>query len=615
MRLRPLVQLGSAAALAAVILIGCTDTQAPPIDTQVSDGGVVGGGENPDFFFLPPLVPLPRVSGTFDATLLPYLRVEISGPFANDDFEGCPAPTWTFDAETGLRSVGHHYVARWKTRDYDLTNRRVYRICVTVAPPNVEPVILGFRDVRPLRKGRDADEGDDDRDDHDGWFSERARHFWFGWLQKWTPVYDFRNGRTLPIRFRVEEGALNTALCTAGDPDPNDPNAYDCTAEILASNESAFCDNFTCAFTAGEIAGGGEELFIIEKFGLGDPLCTDDGETHWLDVDIPQYAGCVRVTVPNADFGGFEQFGTVGACFYEQSGPNPLKVDPESGADQDESIQLHIQYDVPEDRVVWALPWAAAGIEGTCEDAWSEGYALGGGGAPGLGRLASRTLRRAQQLLNPWFAPPRAYAFHTGFGGHTSLRPTESGVDAPDAPGAEPRAAGISAHLTEDGGAQLFLLAWALPSQMAPYALSSGESGGEPGDLLVVYEGDPVAATVLVTDNGATGTGLGRVLGTPRTVLGARVHFAVDHGPSTPVLSDANGLATFNWTAAGGGIRTLTARGFGIGTEATGGPFDALGASPALLGTGEVVFQVCVLPKDWAPPEGGRIARSFGPCD
>jgi hypothetical protein len=122
---------------------------------------------------------------------------------------------------------------------------------------------------------------------------------------------------------------------------------------------------------------------------------------------------------------------------------------------------------------------------------------------------------------------------------------------------------------------------------------------------------------VLVTDNGATGDGQGgRTLGDPRTVLGARVHFAVDGGSSSAVFSDVDGLATFSWTA----VRTpnagdeelhiIRASGFGIGTAETDGPFDALGATPTLLGIGQVEFRVCVLPKLEGAPGIARVTRS-----
>jgi len=536
---------------------------------QVADGSVFGGqAGNEHFFFLPPLVPSPDYSGTFDASLLPYLSIRVAGPFANDLAATCESPSWTFGQAEGLSAGADQYSFGWKTGDYALQQDQVYRLCVALAVPNADVITLGFRDLSPASGGGSVAE---------------------------DPVYRFNNGSNLAVKFRVEEGVLSDAFCSQ-DP-TSDPNGYDCTAQILASNESAYCDNFTCVLTAGDVANDGSELFVVEKFGLGDAQCTDGGVTDWLGVDIPQYAGCVRVTVPNASFAGFETQGIVGACFYETSGPNPLK--PE----QDESIQLHVQYP---GNIVWALPWEFAGIEGTCELAWPE-LAASQATSPvdRVVRLARRTMRKAQLALNPWFAPVKAYAFHTGFGGHTSLRSTDTttsptGITAGlrvdnGEPVATEQVTGLTANA--EGDPQVFLLAWALPSQMNGTASSGAQSIGAGGTLLV-SENTNVAVNVQVSDNGAAGDP--RVAGTSRPVQGARVHFSVDGGAADTVPSGVNGLAAFNWTAVGGGPHTISASGFGIGTAATGGPFDSFDANGAysdqsvLLGTGTLTFNVFV---------------------
>jgi hypothetical protein len=82
------------------------------------------------------------------------------------------------------------------------------------------------------------------------------------------------------------------------------------------------------------------------------------------------------------------------------------------------------------------------------------------------------------------------------------------------------------------------------------------------------------------------------------------------------VFSGADGLATFSWTAtrtpnAGDEeLHVIRAHGFGIGTDQTGGPFDALGDVPTLLGTGLIEFRVCVLPKVEPARGAARLTRS-----
>jgi hypothetical protein len=572
-------------ALAAVLaLASCDDTQQPRTDFQVSDGSAFGGNGNPHFFFLSPLVPSPTYSGTFDATLLPYLSVRITGPFDNDGLATCGGPiirTATQASGLEVSTDLQQYSYGWKTGDDHLTDGKVYRVCVFFTPPNLTAFALGFRDVKPGQGGGSVAE---------------------------DPVYLFNNGSTIPIKFRVETGLLSAAYCVDGTVDPNNPNSYDCTAQILASNQTAYCDNTTCALTTGEITNAGSELFIVEKFGFGDTECTtanppQDGETRWLDIDNPQYAGCVRVTVPNAGFAGFETRGTIGACFYEESGPHPLKPG------QDEAIQLHIQFPTaPGTRTVFALPWEYAGIEGTCALAFPELAAASGSVTARARQYAARALRTAQHALNPWFAPPKAWAFHTGFGGSTTLKSgtTTGGLRLED-PAADVTAQPVSGATASLEGEepQVFLLAWALPSQMTGTA-SSGSQTVPPGGTLLVNEGASVAVNVQVTDNGASGDNP-RVLGTPRPAMGARVHFAADGGTEQPILSGPYGLATFNWTALDGGLHTITASGFGIGTTATGGAFDSFDANgsyndlSAALGLGTLDFKVYVCDASQTP--------------
>jgi hypothetical protein len=554
----------------ALILAGCRDTRDPTASFRVSDGSDFGGNGNPYFFFLPPLVPSPDYSGTFDGTLLPYLSIHISNPFDNDQFEGCGGPSrYVFDQASGLAvdTQAERYSYGWNTDPDELQEGKVYRLCVILAVPGADSAVLGFRDVMPDQGGGSVAE---------------------------DPVYRFNNGSNLPINFRVEVGVLTPALCTSGTLGAD----YDCTAQFLGSNETALCDNETCLLTTGIM--DAPELFLVEKFALENPRCLETDGTSTvdgfpLDIDIPQFAGCVRVTLfdPDLSFQGFvNSYGTVGACFYPSSNPAPLK------AGQEESVQMHIQYPGAEP-VVWALPWAATG-EITAECELLEQQQASTAGFLGKAGLALRKVwRGTQQVLNPWFAPLPVYAFHTGFGGHTSFRSTE------DTASTSPNLmiSGMSsavAAAAADETVKIFNLAWALPSAMAAETFCSGTGcSGVGTSPLRVNLGEVVTVSVQVSDNGAVGDAQGpggRSLGDPRAVEGATVRFAATDGASASTSSNADGLASFLWSANAEGSFTITASGFGIGTD---GPFDSFdngtyNGLPAQLALGQLTFDVFV---------------------
>ena len=149
---------------------------------------------------------------------------------------------------------------------------------------------------------------------------------------------------------------------------------------------------------------------------------------------------------------------------------------------------------------------------------------------------------------------------------------------------------------------------------MAPATFCSGaDCDTLNSSPLVVSEGDPVTVAVHVTDNGATEDGeLGRTIGDARDVLGATVHFAVDGTNLGTDASSGAGISSFQWTAMGTGTHTITASGFGIGTN---GPFDAFDGTtfvdqPVRLGTGTLSFQVKVCPA--GPKVDGYVTDADG---
>ena len=218
------------------LAFGCVDNKTPtaprlaaPSDPSaiISDGA---HGGNPDFFFLPPMVPLPLHNpnfelGKFNNTLKPSLTIEIcelknqnmnaqglptngTGCVGTDRFEpgsgGTPLKTFAPGSvklvnlpirEFGwwnlfnLPPDGFYYVL-WDTRQSNLDVNKYYRIKVFI---NGSRVPLGIADVDPMSSLRQ-------------------------WKYSLTgEVIQLIDDVLLPIPFRVEKSALcpGVSLCTS----------------------------------------------------------------------------------------------------------------------------------------------------------------------------------------------------------------------------------------------------------------------------------------------------------------------------------------------------------------------------------------------------------------
>lgn len=195
--------------VALALVSACQDRPTAPAPMQhapatvskdIVDGVHMGG--NSHFYFLPPVVRQPHTTGTFDASLIGSLAVEVcklDAPTATSSWScGATVARFTSSSATdALRLVasghddeeegpddGAFYAVNWHTNHAALQVSGFYRITVLV-----EKSPLGFADLVVRNKG---EEGDDE--DHGG--IDRTRFF---------PLV---NGRTLPIRFRVEKGAF-----------------------------------------------------------------------------------------------------------------------------------------------------------------------------------------------------------------------------------------------------------------------------------------------------------------------------------------------------------------------------------------------------------------------
>ena len=158
--------------LVALVLATCQDQPTSPPLLAISDAA--HGGPNAHFYFLPPLVPAPDYGGNFDGMLSPVVDICL--------LDGTSIAT--FDMTTGVgsetvRVVDEHYIVNWHTDEFPLINEQMYRINVSV-----DGTDLGYADVVIGANGREA--------------KNLATEETFG----------LKDGRTLPIKFRIEDGAI-----------------------------------------------------------------------------------------------------------------------------------------------------------------------------------------------------------------------------------------------------------------------------------------------------------------------------------------------------------------------------------------------------------------------
>lgn len=192
-------------ALAAALLLSVTlgsvacDSGQPtqPVDPTpsflISDAN--HGGGNQRFYWLPPMVKAFAPTGVFDGEMSPVVEIcmlekeeeeEEKCRCEEDGLAGCSrdyivryTTTEGFGSETiRVDPAAEHYIVNWHTDQFDLSPDETYRIMVEVGA-----LTLGIADVDPVSSAREM------------------RNLQTGDL---IPLSD---GRTLPIKFRIEVGA------------------------------------------------------------------------------------------------------------------------------------------------------------------------------------------------------------------------------------------------------------------------------------------------------------------------------------------------------------------------------------------------------------------------
>jgi hypothetical protein len=181
-------------ALSVTVLLACSEDPVATVLEDVAPAAAIVDAAHDagvqHFYFLPPMVPTVDAAGVFDATLHPSLHVTVCAVVAGE----CGGVIALFSADTGpgservrLDAEAEHYSVNWHTNGFDLDALTTYRIEVTVAG-----TLLGYADVDVVSSGKELKNVD-------------------------TGEYiALEEGRTLPIKFRIEEGAVFVVGASGG---------------------------------------------------------------------------------------------------------------------------------------------------------------------------------------------------------------------------------------------------------------------------------------------------------------------------------------------------------------------------------------------------------------
>jgi hypothetical protein len=481
-----------------------TDAPTNP-SNAISDGNncVVAGTVctigNPDFFFLPPMVQNASTSpewdaGAFNADLEPIVKICASKALVVADI-----PTAECIAEADRIAVAdagaEHYAVNWIVPS---TSTIYFRIAVVVGTTT-----LGYAD---LETGSNA--------------SQLKK---VGTSES-IPLVD---GRTLPIKFRVER----FALCEVAGVGP-------CATKTVNVNAAA---KISTALVSdkddGIIFGGSTTTTTSSKKTVTVERCVD---FHVREItDLPTFGPCVRVRVEPALTAAL----TTPALVYSCDVTTTSAVNTVS-AKQAERIAMH--------RLVGDKLEALPHDHPDCTTSTSSKASV----RSMLANLARGRLGSAARQIGAMLAPRPLYAarfIDQGGGGYTHL---------------EDEAEGSGRSISVTGGARLSVsLAGGRPVHEFQFLLPAKFAFIETPTDRAAYPEDALSVSVKVTDLG------------DEPVMGARLRFSADQGGAVSdaikyTSSDAGsrGIATVTWTVKPPSPNTLTVTGRGVGGEDVHGP-------------------------------------------
>ena len=256
-------------AVAIVVLAGCKENSPvqpvpPQINALIVDGAHSNG--NKDFFFLPPLVTSPIGSpnydpGKFNAHLAPVAEVceLVANPILFPTTDCTAGPLVFGPAKMSLDLINEQYQLNWDTQAAGLILTSFYRITVR---GSARGKALGLLDIDPVLGGvKNLRTGD---------------------------VVQFQDGRTLPIKVRIEQGAF-------GSSNANDfveqvvPNVIPTGTLDITTNTGFSGARFTSGWLNPNL-GIDQVVVIIERIGVNDGA----PETSCLISGLEEMEGCYR---------------------------------------------------------------------------------------------------------------------------------------------------------------------------------------------------------------------------------------------------------------------------------------------------------------------------------
>jgi hypothetical protein len=230
-----------------VLFAACQEPRSPtgvtPPSALLRDGAHNGG--NPHFFFLPPLVSQPRFSGVFNPNLKPVVVIcELDVSTTPAACSGAP-PIDPGPVTADL--AGQHYKVNWDTRQSSISLDKFYRIQVFGSRGGL---LLGFADVDPVGNG------------------SQLKNVNTG---EYIGLVD---GRTLPIKFRIERGALTSS----GD-------CTDCAEQTVGPAGGTVITNSNLAGAFFPPNALSQDVTVIIEHDASQPC---------LPIDLVQRGGCYQ---------------------------------------------------------------------------------------------------------------------------------------------------------------------------------------------------------------------------------------------------------------------------------------------------------------------------------
>ncbi len=325
---------------------------------SISDGAHSSG--NPHFFWLPPMVNQPAFSGTFDAGASPVLEI-CNGVSADGE---CVTTVATYTTTSGPggeviheNSLDQLYQVNVHTDVVGLVSPVTYRWRLML-----QGFELGHADIVIAENGREAKNVTNDQ------------------------FIGLVDGRTLPTKFRIEEGAL-AAACAALLDGCGGGTVTAETGGLVTVQSSAGLVVAGASIPAGAV-NQATEIFIRR---IDQVPC--------LPTSRKQVPGCYEFIADPPLVGGFNTSVLVGVCI-DATGLSAAEIERGRLYKSDEG-EPNVR-ELPETHAPFL----------SCDSP-----TIGSAGSNALFRFASAGWRAVQRYLNPWFAPLPAFAIDLGLGG------------------------------------------------------------------------------------------------------------------------------------------------------------------------------------------------------